>query len=99
MEMRSGVGGTWAWVVRLVLVVAAVLNWCWWRCGAGVVEWRGRRPVADAVWLADGGCLGFGDALWSAVGALRHGRVGVDVIALLALAGALAVGELLAGGA
>ena len=40
---------------------------------------------------------GLGYSLWTMIGSLRHGRVGVDVIAVLALAGAIAVGELLAG--
>jgi heavy metal translocating P-type ATPase len=39
---------------------------------------------------------GLGYSLWTMIGSLRHGRVGVDVIAVLALAGAIAVGELLA---
>src|SRR5215468_2748283 len=39
---------------------------------------------------------GLGYSLWTMIGSLRHGRVGVDVIAILALAGAIAVGELLA---
>ena len=48
-------------------------------------------PVLLAVALA-----GLGYSLWTMIGSLRHGRVGVDVIAVLALAGAIAVGELLA---
>src|SRR6266567_7502826 len=40
--------------------------------------------------------VGLGYSLWTMIGGLRHGRVGVDVIAVLALAGAIAVGELLA---
>jgi heavy metal translocating P-type ATPase len=51
--------------------------------------------IGDAVWLA-GGLCGAGYSLWSIADGLRHGRLGVDVIALLALAGALAVGEYLA---
>src|SRR5262249_62017771 len=39
---------------------------------------------------------GLGYSLWTMIGSLRHGRVGVDVIAVLALAGAIAVDELLA---
>ena len=39
---------------------------------------------------------GLGYSLWTMIGSLRHGRVGVDVIAVLALAGVIAVGELLA---
>ena len=39
---------------------------------------------------------GLGYSLWTMIGSLRRGRIGVDVIAVLALAGAVAVGELLA---
>jgi heavy metal translocating P-type ATPase len=57
--------------------------------------------LAGASWVADGGWLasaafGLGYALWSAVDGIRHGRLGVDIIALLALAGAIAVREFLA---
>jgi cation transport ATPase len=55
----------------------------------------GDGAVADAAWLATAAC-GIGYALWSAIDSIRHGRVGVDVIALLALAGAVATRELLA---
>ena len=58
-----------------------------WLAGAG--------GVADAAWLAAAAC-GLGYALWSAADSIRRGRLGVDVIALLALAGAIAVRELLA---
>ena len=58
-----------------------------WLAGAG--------GVADAAWLAAAAC-GLGYALWSAADSIRRGRLGVDVIALLALAGAVAVRELLA---
>ena len=60
--------------------------------------------------LAIGGVASAAKLVWAAVVAvalaplslsiapeLRHGRVGVDVIALLAMAGALALGEELAG--
>jgi heavy metal translocating P-type ATPase len=46
-------------------------------------------------WVA-GGILGAAFSLWTMLASLRRGRVGVDVIALLALVGALAVGEYLA---
>ena len=52
-------------------------------------------PARDAVWAAVGAC-GAAYALWAMVDALRHHRLGVDVLALLAVVGALAVGELLA---
>jgi heavy metal translocating P-type ATPase len=63
---------------------------------AGGLAWlAGAGRVADGCWLASAG-LGLAYALWSAVDSIRRGRLGVDVIALLALAGAVAVGELLA---
>ena len=46
--------------------------------------------------FAGAGALGAAYALWMLLDALRHGRVGVDVIAVAALVGALAVGEDLA---
>jgi heavy metal translocating P-type ATPase len=61
----------------------------------GLARLAGAGTVADAAWLATAGC-GLGYALWSAVGSFRRGQLGVDVIALLALAGAVAVGKLLA---
>ncbi len=83
-----------AWLARrsswlLLIVTAACL-------AAGGVAWlAGARGFADGAWLA-AAAVGLGYALWSAADAIRHGRLGVDVIALLALAGAAAVGELLA---
>ncbi len=63
---------------------------------AGGSAWlAGAGGVADACWLV-AAAFGLGYALWSAVDAIRHGRLGVDVIALLALAGAVAVREYLA---
>ena len=41
--------------------------------------------------------LGILPLAWSTVRSLRHGQTGVDLIALLAMAGALALGEYLAG--
>jgi heavy metal translocating P-type ATPase len=52
--------------------------------------------AATAAWLATSIC-GLGYALFTVADSLRHRRAGVDIIALLALAGAVAVGELLAG--
>ena len=63
---------------------------------AGGAAWlAGASGAADAAWLATAAC-GLGYALWVAVASIAHGRVSVDVIALLALAGAIAVDELLA---
>ena len=65
-----------------------------------VGAWRhrpagGAGGAADLAWLATA-AWGLGYALWAAVDSIRRGRVGVDLIALLALGGAVAVGELLA---
>jgi heavy metal translocating P-type ATPase len=61
----------------------------------GMARLAGGHGIADACWLVAAG-FGLGYALWSAVDAIRRGRLGVDVIALLALAGAVAVREYLA---
>ena len=68
-----------------VLIVAA----------GALAHLAGAGAAGDAAWLA-AGALGAAYALWEIVAALRERRVGVDVIALLALLGAIAVGELLA---
>jgi heavy metal translocating P-type ATPase len=63
---------------------------------AGGLAWlAGARGVADVCWLASA-AVGLGYALWSAADGIRRRRLGVDVIALLALAGAVAVREFLA---
>jgi heavy metal translocating P-type ATPase len=78
-----------AQLVLLGVVAAGVAS--------GLVAWAvGWPEAADAVWAAVTGLV----LLTEVGGTLRHvrrGRVGVDVVALLALAGALALGELLAG--
>jgi heavy metal translocating P-type ATPase len=61
----------------------------------GILQLAGAGGAGDAAWLAAAAC-GSAYALWAMADALRRGRVGVDVIALLALVGAIAVGELLA---
>jgi heavy metal translocating P-type ATPase len=83
-----------AWLARrvamlLFLVTAAGLavGGAAWLAGAG--------QVADVVWLGVAAC-GMAYACWIAAAAIARGRLSVDVIALLALAGAIAVGELLA---
>jgi heavy metal translocating P-type ATPase len=64
--------------------------------GGGISWLLGRRDIADACWAA-GTALALLPAIAWVVAALRRGRIGVDVIAVLALAGTLAVGEYLAG--
>ncbi len=51
---------------------------------------------ADAVWAATVALM-LVPLSWSVAGSLIHGDLGVDLIALLAMAGALALGEYLAG--
>ena len=64
---------------------------------AGVAAWVfGAHDVADALW-ASTTVLGFVAAMVWVVASLRAGRPGVDVLAVLALAGTLLVGEYVAG--
>src|SRR6185437_1745234 len=56
----------------------------------------GERDPASLAWLAVTAC-GLAYALWTLVDSVRKRAGGADLIALLALAGAIAVGELLAG--
>ncbi|GGX20500.1 hypothetical protein GCM10010341_47300 [Streptomyces noursei] len=64
---------------------------------AGGIAWlAGRGALADACW-AGGTVVAVVPAVAWVVDALRRGRVGVDLIAVLALAGTLVVGEYLAG--
>ena len=86
--------GARAWLARraapLLLVVTAAGT------AAGGVAWlAGAGRTADMIWLGVAIC-GLAYACWAAVAAIVHGRLSVDVIALLALAGAIAVDELLA---
>jgi heavy metal translocating P-type ATPase len=61
----------------------------------GLARLAGAGAVAEAAWLV-AAAFGIGDALWSAADSILRGRLGVDLIALLAVAGAVAVDELLA---
>lgn len=77
----------WMWALAALAVAVA----------AGVVTWfSGARGAADLIWAA-GTVAALLPATWWLVAALRRGQLGVDVIAVLALAGALAVREYLAG--
>ncbi|MEV0464952.1 heavy metal translocating P-type ATPase [Nocardia tengchongensis] len=63
----------------------------------GAVAWlAGARTLADAAWAA-GTVVAIVPAAWWVVTALRRRRIGVDVIAVLSLAGTLWVHEYLAG--
>jgi heavy metal translocating P-type ATPase len=83
-----------AWLARraaplLLLVTGSGL------AAGGVAILAGASGIADVLWLGVAAC-GLAYACWVAVAAIARGRLSVDVIALLALAGAIAVDELLA---
>ncbi|MFB4298501.1 heavy metal translocating P-type ATPase [Actinomadura sp. NTSP31] len=61
-----------------------------------VLRWTGTAAAGDLVW-ASVTVVAVVPAAWWVLDGLRHRRFGSDVIALLALAGTLAVGEHLAG--
>src|SRR5215472_11709866 len=84
----------WAWLRGHSAAILLVLTASGLALGL-VLHMAGADVAGNVIWAAVGGC-GAAYALWAMADALRHGRVGVDVIALLAVGGALAVGELLA---
>ena len=61
-----------------------------------IAWWMGAESAANAAWFATT-LLGIIPAIGSVISAARQRRLGADVIALAALLGALAVGEVLAG--
>jgi heavy metal translocating P-type ATPase len=79
----------WFDAVLLAVTGAALL-------GGGLAWMTGNQGIADASWAA-GTVVAIIPAVAWVVGALRKRRAGVDLIAVLALAGTLAVGEYLAG--
>jgi heavy metal translocating P-type ATPase len=78
-------------VARLVAAAALVAV-----AAGGALSLAGLPTVAASVWTC-GVLIVLVPLTWSVASSLRHGDVGVDVIALLAMAGALALGEELAG--
>ncbi len=61
----------------------------------GLLHLAGAGPAGNVAWTVVG-IAGAGYSLWSTVHGLRRGHLGVDIIALIALTGAMAVGEYLA---
>ena len=74
------------------MLVGATRPSCW----VPVLAFAGYHDLADAVWAMTT-ILGIGPALWWVVAAAATARVGVDVMAVLALVGTLVVGEYFAG--
>ncbi|GLX01673.1 heavy metal translocating P-type ATPase [Microtetraspora sp. NBRC 16547] len=76
-------------IALLVVTIGALL-------AGGALYVLGAVAAADVAWIV-GTVAALLPALWWVVSALLRGRLGVDAIAVLALAGSLAVGEYLAG--
>lgn len=92
--MTRILGHGWAVVSRHSALLLLAVTVCG-LAGGAVAALAGARPAADALWLATA-AAGLGYALLATVASIRRGRIGVDLIAVLAVAGAMAVGELLA---
>jgi heavy metal translocating P-type ATPase len=75
----------------ILLVVAVSLL-----AAGGVLYLAGARDAAHALWAVDT-VVGMVPATWWVIDAARHRRLGVDALAVLALAGTLVIGEYLAG--
>ena len=82
------------WVARRSAAILLALTISGLTAGL-VLHLLGAGGAGNGAWAAVGVC-GAGYALGAMAEAFRRGRIGVDVIALLAVVGALAVGELLA---
>lgn len=84
-QARGALAETALFLLALLLLVAG-----------GGLALSGHDSAADAVW-AVATLLGIGPGVFWVVQAARQGRLGVDIVAVLAQVGALAVGEYLAG--
>jgi heavy metal translocating P-type ATPase len=82
------------WLARHVAVGVLVACLAGLAAG-GALSLAGAGRAGTAAWIATGAC-GAAYSVWEMAASLRRGRIGVDVIALLALAGAIAVREFLA---
>ncbi|KWX22517.1 ATPase P [Mycolicibacterium wolinskyi] len=85
-----------AWRLRPLVEPALVVITVASLAGGGIAWLVGSHPVADGFWIA-GTVLAVVPAVVWVADTVRRGRVGVDVIAVLALVGTLLVGEYLAG--
>jgi len=94
MEQPSGRGAKWT-ASTLGSAAPLALTSAGLAIG-GLLHAAGLAGAGDLTWIVVAGC-GIALSLYSTVASLVAGRLGVDIIALLALAGAVAVGEYLAG--
>ncbi len=81
---RVGSNGIVAIVVLLAIAVGSALHWI------------GREPAGDALWAVAVAVV-LVPLVWSVARSLLAGNLGVDAIALVAMAGALALSEFLTG--
>ena len=89
---RSFATSRWRSLVEPALVILTV-----GALAAGGIAWlAGWHVVADGCWIA-GTLVAVVPAVWWVLVALRQGRAGVDLIAVLSLVGTLLVGEYVAG--
>lgn len=88
---RFGVAGRLARYQAAVLLTTAVTG----LAVGGISNVAGSAGAGDIAWLTVS-AAGLAYAVWTMADSLRRHRVGVDLLAVLALAGAIAVGELLA---
>jgi heavy metal translocating P-type ATPase len=85
-EPRGTRGLTYLWLIASVVGIVA----------GGIVWLAGSHDAADAVWAVTT-AVGLVPLAWTTVVGLIEREAGVDLIALLAMAGSLALGEYLAG--
>jgi heavy metal translocating P-type ATPase len=83
------IGGRWLDGLFLAATIAGL-------CAGGLLHLAGFAAAGHAVWAATTAAA-LAPAVWWVIDAARHHRLGVDAIAVLALAGTLVVGEYLAG--
>jgi len=84
-----------SWLLRNAAAALLAVTVSGLATGGGLAL-AGAHGASAAAWMATSVC-GLGYAFFTVADSLRRRRAGVDLIALLALAGAVAVSELLAG--
>ena len=87
--------GSTSWQVRVISLLALGVSSTGLIVG-GVLYWLGVENAGNVSWIIVAAC-GAALSVYSVVQSILRGRLGVDIIALLALVGAVAVGEYLAG--